>query len=331
MQNLVILTEAGKDIGYGHYMRCNALKDHLIINGINALVFVNYFGGGYENESRSIKCVNWLDTVNEVEKIARRFEYVLVDSYIATAEYYEFLKKRFKKVIAIDDYNRIQYPVNLIINPNIYGDSIDYTNQSAISIGGTKYVILRKSIRDINIEVKIRDKIEKVLVIMGGSDYRGLMPKLIDVLNTKGCYDIVSIAGTEEYMNELKTQFSRLNRIYFYGFVDDQEIVKLFNLADVVVTAAGQTLNELAYMGQPTIAICVDDDQKLNIKSFYEKGFLVDKIFWDDEKLYMKIIDQLDKIKDASIRLQLSQNGRELIDGKGVANIYKFMKGIDSL
>ena len=48
--------------------------------------------------------------------------------------------------LTLDDFNRIDYEnVKLIINPNVYFSDINYNNQSVKVLGGSNFVILRKS------------------------------------------------------------------------------------------------------------------------------------------------------------------------------------------
>ena len=54
---------------------------------------------------------------------------------------------------------------------------------------------------------------------------------------------------------------------------------------DLAVSAAGQTLYELAQMGVPTIAIQVADNQKDNIEGWLKAGFIHFAGEWDDAKL----------------------------------------------
>ena len=118
-------------------------------------------------------------------------------------------------------------------------------------------------------------------------------------------------------------RFSLTPCILQSSFANGIEIIELITKADVVITAAGQTLNELAFMGVPSIAICIDKDQFFNIKTYCEKGFLLSELYWDDTELCGNAMKLLEKMKDARLRRILSKRGKELVDGSGVANILK--------
>jgi len=325
MKRVLILTEAGQNIGYGHLMRCRALQDYFVSQGIETLVLLNYFGDIQCKGNNSIRFIDWLIEIEEVVKYSNIFEFVIIDSYLAPVEYYEFLKSNFGRVIAIDDYNRIEYPVDLLLNTNIYGDSLDYSNQHARTVGGSQYVILRESIKNGRNTFKINDFIGKVLVMFGGSDYRGIMPGLIESIYKDG-YSIIAVAGSDEYKKRLLALLPKSDRIKIAGFADDNEMVKLFTEIDVAITAAGQTLNELAYLGIPAISVCIDKDQFLNIKTYHERGFLLDLICWDDKELKSKILEQLNNIKKTSLRIKLSETGRTIVNGTGKENILNLFK-----
>ena len=58
MNKMLILTEAGKNIGLGHYTRCTALCDAIEGNGDEAYMMV--FLNDFEIEKDKIIKANWL-------------------------------------------------------------------------------------------------------------------------------------------------------------------------------------------------------------------------------------------------------------------------------
>lgn len=323
MDNVLFLTEAGTGIGFGHLMRSLALQSFFSRKNIDTLFFLNCMGNEYTNHNESIEVIDWLKDLSKVKESANVYNIVVVDSYLANRDYYSFLKTIFKRVIAIDDYNRIVYDVDLIINPNIFGDFLDYSNQFAKIISGKNYIILRDSFLDIEQNFIVRENIQKILVTLGGSDYKNILPDILNVIKDMN-YKINIVTGSENYKRKLKNTYTE-NNLTFYGYVDGHKMVRLMLNSDIVISAAGQTLNELAYMGVPTISICIDEDQILNLEAYYKNGFLLDKIFWRDTDIFKKLVDLLCKMQDENLRLDLSTKGKKLVDGKGVENIYKYI------
>ena len=144
MSKLLILTEAGKNIGLGHYTRCSALYDAIEDNGDEAYIMV--FLNDFNIKNDKLIKANWLQDLEQA--LAHQdCDTVIVDSYLAQEDVYIKLSSNFKTVIAIDDYNRLQYCATALINPNVFFDDINYSNQTIKCIGGKNYVILRKEFR----------------------------------------------------------------------------------------------------------------------------------------------------------------------------------------
>lgn len=322
MTNLLILTEAGEHIGYGHLTRCFALQDYFLSRDFETTIFLNNVGGNYSfNLVSKVVSVDWLKAIGEVKNISRTITNVLVDSYLANTQYYRFLESHFENVIALDDFNRISYPAKVILNPNAYGDTIDYRNQTGKVLAGKQFVILRESFRERKQNFVVSNNIKKILVTFGGHDYRELMPEVIKLFKDRDFY-LVLIAGTSRYADQLAGLFPH-NNIEFIGYAHDREIADKMCSVDMAITAGGQTLNELAYLGIPSIGVCIDHDQVQNVRIYAQEGFLLEEVYWNDDLLFEKIAAQTDRMKDPELRRKMSEVGISLIDGRGVENIFE--------
>jgi spore coat polysaccharide biosynthesis predicted glycosyltransferase SpsG len=93
--------------------------------------------------------------------------------------------------------------------------------------------------------------------------------------------------------------------------------------ADLVISACGQTLHELAYLGIPCIGITSGDDQVLNMKNYVKSGYLLQEIYWNDVDIEEKIFHSIDILRDRKKRSEVSMTGRSIIRGDGLENIYK--------
>src|SRR5688572_24619188 len=130
-KKLLILSEAGDKIGYGHYSRCFAIRSYFIENGVDVDFFLDVKGSG----SFSYQDVSIVDWLSQIETINAHGEYthLLIDSYLAPVTIFEILEPKFEKIIMLDDYHRIDHGPDLIINPNIFGDKVRY---NGVSVGG---------------------------------------------------------------------------------------------------------------------------------------------------------------------------------------------------
>lgn len=313
--NILILTEAGNTIGFGHYMRCAAVLDSMQQHGIDCRMLLVDASCNPRPWAKEIRVCDWLENTTALETYARRFRTVVVDSYLATKNHLARINQIFDRVVVIDDYNRLDYPADLVINPNIYGAELNYGNQSARVAGGAGHVILRRAFRDNRRRFTVKRQLTNIIVTLGGHDQRGLIPALIDLLNATPCrYHIVS--GSEKGRQALVNLPDGKGTLH--GFMTADQMVSMMLAADVAISAAGQTLNELSSLGVPTIAVCMDLDQELNIQSYVSRQILPDLLFWNDADLMAKIKRTLMSLSAHARRQEMSTKARALIDGGGI-------------
>jgi UDP-2,4-diacetamido-2,4,6-trideoxy-beta-L-altropyranose hydrolase len=316
---LLILTEAGAGIGFGHYSRCAALNEYMIESGVDSKMFLRISGSDY-SPYKNAEIFEWLSNIDELNQ-DYRYTHVLVDSYQAPISVFGSLKKKFKKVIAIDDFHRVDEGPDLVINPNIFGDSIPYKGKA---VGGREFVILRKPFRVNTDKSIIRRNVGRILVTLGGSDVKRLLPRIIDVLSALApacAFDVV--AANETYKKELQLAFvNKVKHLSIFGFVPEAEMKNLMASCDLAVSACGQTLHELAKTGVPTIGICVGDDQILNMRAYIDSGFLFEELYGDDTLFFDRLVRAYQRVSPQAERTKRSIIGIRLFKGNGLNNIY---------
>jgi spore coat polysaccharide biosynthesis predicted glycosyltransferase SpsG len=316
----LILTEAGKNIGLGHYTRCSAICDAFETNGDE--VFLMVFLNDFSIANNKIIKANWLQNLQHTLAY-KECDTVVVDSYLAQEDVYKKLHKIFKKLIVIDDYNRLQYPATALINPNVFFNDIEYTNQKIKCIGGKDYVILRKEFRQLPKEAFIKKEIEEILITVGGTDFRNILPSV-----TKACLEaqIHRIAVITSEIHDLNEEDERVSVL---PLQDASGMYQLMQKADLVISACGQTLHELASLGKPTIGICLDVDQQPNQKFYLEKEFLPMRIDWGDDDIINKIQTAITLYQPGEKRKFIASNAPSLINKSGVDNIISAIKNFD--
>lgn len=169
-----IFTEGGKDTGLGHISRCSSLYNEIATRGI-LVDFIVYGDIGKINFLNYINIINenWLDKEYLLNN-STLDDYIIVDSYKATKEIYDFISENTKKALFIDDIGRIAYPEGIILNPSLDSSHIDYSYSSnSVLLSGPEYVILRDPFRAVKRE-GISNEVKRVLIMMGGTDVRGL-------------------------------------------------------------------------------------------------------------------------------------------------------------
>ncbi len=314
MKSAVFLTDTGPGIGLGHDIRCRTLAEEMNRHGWN--IEHHLFDSG-KKES------DWLNSKNFLNKNNPLY---IVDSYRCGSDFFRHLNKN-NRVVAIDDYARIDYDADLIINPNCSFNSDLYSDQKTPVIGGAQYVLIRSDFSKKRKQRRFNSLISSILVSVGGSDYRNLLePLCSSLLNYNALRKIYIVAGNEKHQKYLQKQFKN-KKVYIYGKLNSEKYSHLMLNADIAVSAAGQTLHELCACGLPFIMIGIDKDQKPNYNFFNKNNFSLSSIWWNHHKLSESIINE---IKSASY-IRRKESGRKilsLVDGKGAERITNILENI---
>lgn len=318
MSKLLILTEGGEGIGFGHISRCLAITKYCNENHLETRLWVDWKG---ELPLPGIfDIVNWSDMRNVVT-LDEDYEIVLIDSYLAPLEYFIFLKSKFKKVLVLDDYKRLDdYGADMIINCNVYGDQMSY---ASYSVGGVAYVILRESFVNARMTHLVNDVVRSVLVTLGGTDFRNLLPLIAAGIDGNEI-QYRFVCGNDEYAAMLSKQFREKKQCIFFGLLTEEQMKEEMVKADIAITACGQTLNELVCLGVPTIGICLDHDQIPNMNYYYNNGLLLQKIFWNEDNITVLLSCAVSKY-DYNYRQNFFSKAATFRLGFGVSNIYKLL------
>ena len=178
---LYIITEGGNDIGFGHITRCRALYEAFAAAGACAELIVDADAGAARLLSGvKFRIMNWLSKTDDIIQLAGESDMVIIDSYRADKPLYDRLSLITRgKVVMIDDYNRLDYPAGIVVNPSAGYKSSNYPQDKKIAyLTGNEYIILRKEFWKSPAR-RTRNEIRDILVTFGGTDVRGLMKALI--------------------------------------------------------------------------------------------------------------------------------------------------------
>ncbi|MBI1938243.1 MAG: UDP-2,4-diacetamido-2,4,6-trideoxy-beta-L-altropyranose hydrolase [Ignavibacteriales bacterium] len=321
-----IVTEGFQSTGYGHITRCLSLYQAFEEKQITPTFFVNGDENAFPFLSNSNhKIINWLGHPTKLFSEIKNSDVLIIDSYLAGKEYYETFSKLCKVSLFVDDNLRLDYPEGIILNGTINSENFSYKKKAGCSyLLGSKYIPIRKEFWD-NPQRKFKNGISSFLITFGGQDIRNLTLPVLKTLRDQfpGAKKNVvfgsnngSSTGIEKYTDTNTKLFFSLNA---------GSMKELMLTSDIVITAAGQTLYELAVTGTPAIAVAVAENQKSNILEWKKKGFLLDSIFHNDKSYLRKISEQISTLQTVSQRKKLSGIGKECVDGQGARRIVKYL------
>jgi len=317
-----ILTEGGKNIGFGHITRCLSLYQAFEERGIKPKFIIN---GDNDIESllngANYQLLNWIEKLDKVFELIKGADIAIIDSYLADISFYIQISNLVKIPVYIDDNKRLDYPDGVVVNGNIHAETLNYPKKDGITyLLGTKYTPLRKDFWEVP-EKKIKEKIESIMVTFGGDDAKNMTPKILVFLNDKypNLIKNLIIGGAFQNIDEIKKCADKNTNLIHCP--DAEKMKEIMLESDIAISAGGQTLYEFARVGVPTIGICVVDNQLGTIEAWEMTDFLEYAGFYDEDNIIKRLNKLLKNMQDIKIRESKSKTGRKIIDGKGSLNL----------
>ena len=307
-RRVVIFTEAGQNIGFGHLTRCTALYDEIDKRGIEVILVV--FGKEIQNllGKRKNRIVDWKD-LEFLRSFLSKTDYIIIDSYLATLEVYDFCSENVTKCLYIDDTNRINYPKGIILNPSLLGN-VKYNTKNEV-LQGKNYIILRKEFTED--KIPHFEKEIDVLITLGGTDIRDLIPKLLDILSSiNNKLKIVVVTGKiSENLKKLKTNYTEI-----FSNIEALEMRNLVLKSKFIICGCGQSIYEMLALKANFLPILIIGNQEKNKEFLLKNKFIEYILDYNDEKdkFYNTIYKQL----------FLERNNNIVLDVKGSKRIIDF-------
>ena len=331
-----IRTDANREIAIGHVMRCLSIASELKKRGVDTVFITSDHQSDELIHSRGYQSIcldsKWDNLEKEIYSITRLIiknsvDKLLVDSYYATDKYLEALSK-VTKVIYMDDLGELTYPVDRIIDYNIYAFKIDYCSLTGCEknnlLLGPQYAPLREEFQLVN--PIYRKKVKKVLVSTGGADKYNIAGRFLErVLGNKDLSGIefCVVSGKLNINYESLIMLAEQSAdIHIYSNVT--KISELMCQCDIAISGCGSTIYELCRYGLPIITFSFADNQKPGAKAFDEAKVAIN--CGDARDGIEDLIKTIEKnlmqlIKDDELRKFIHERAVCLVDGQGVKRL----------
>lgn len=343
---ILFRADGNGEIGAGHVMRCLAIAGKAKEKGFDC-VFVTADDSYYHKIlDAGIRCVvlgtDFRRLEDEIPKLLEQFEIekpdrVIIDSYYVTEEYLIALKEKTATVY-LDDVAAFAYPVDILINYNIYSLKMDYTKlykEAGILLPkmllGPQFAPLRKEFQDVSAK-ETAECVRKIFVSVGGSDPECMIMKMIEYL-----IDHSELTDNKEYHfvvgdfepDQAKIFDMAMKYKWIVSHCKIREMAGLMIACDVAVSAAGSTLYELCACGIPTITYVLEDNQVPGANAFQENGIMKSAGDYRYVRNWMRrLFEEVKGLYDnRELREEMSRRMKNLVDGRGTENIVKIITG----
>lgn len=311
---LTILTEAGQGMGLGHWMRMRALAATAQQQGHDVQLYLEYRGPAPTDLSPHEKLAPWWQGPFPVNT-----DLLLVDSYQVSPAVLTAWKTQAPLAL-MDDQGRTHLSANLIINPNLCFDLLDY--QGLNTRGGRGFALLRPAFEQAEALI-IHAPLTQVLCMAGGDDASGLLPWLMNHLPPH--LKLTVVTGNPATQTALQTHFPQHKLL---GRVSPEELCHLMQNHDLLISAAGQTLHEAAHLGLPALGIVVSEDQALHLQALVTGGVCPVYLERHQADLAEQLSFWLQQLADHRLRQHFSQKGRAAILAGGAQRLLKELENL---
>lgn len=309
---VIIRTDASVEIGSGHVMRCLTVAKKLRAEGCHVKFWMKAL------KSNIIKYVAEQGFENCTE--AEYADLYIVDHYELGIEWEQMIRAYTKKIVVIDDLAR-EHDCDLLLDQNVvpnYETRYDgKVPAHCVNLLGPKYLMMRDEfiVARQNLQ-KQHNIISRLLVFMGGMDPTNETMKILGALNNKKFSHIDVVVGNGNPMKARIEEICRERGYHFHCQID--YMARLMQQADFAIGAGGATMWERCYVGLPSSATIVADNQ-INTTEFAHSLGVVKNLGWHEQvtvETYKNLISNIiknEKISSAEMRekgLQLTANDR---------------------
>ncbi|MDP4269562.1 MAG: bifunctional UDP-2,4-diacetamido-2,4,6-trideoxy-beta-L-altropyranose hydrolase/GNAT family N-acetyltransferase [Bacteroidota bacterium] len=322
-----ILTEGTEKTGLGHIGRCLSIFQAFNERGITPRFIVN--GGAAAAQlliGKPHEIFDWLADTYRLSSLLKSSDIVIVDSYLAPREHYNLVSQLVQSPVFLDDNIRLNYPKGIVVNGTMFAERLPYPQNPSVDYHlGSAYILLRQDFWQIP-QHKTNDNVQDVLISFGGSDIRNLTPVILQrICQTKPTWTKHVVIGPGSGNLEVIKKVSDQETIFYQG-LSATEMKELMLKCDLAISAAGQTINELARCGLPTIAFQVIDNQTENVKGWTQAGFLA--AAFNHESFSLKELDSaISELENKELRMRLTSIGQKCVDGKGASRLFSAAMG----
>ncbi len=318
---ILIRAEGGYRIGMGHVMRMLVLADAL--REFAEITFVCRDKEEYQTGIKHIESCRYpvlkIEGINVVEELAGiGGDCLVTDSYDVDESYFDSTKAIFSITGYMDDLNKHRINADFIINQNIYAEDLEYKADMGTRLFlGTQYTLLRKEFHNLP-KRKVSNKIQNVLITLGGADPKNLSEEI--ALKLSRAFPEISfhIAAGASFAHIDSLQRIKAENIYQHI---NPIMSELMLKCDTAVSACGSTVYELCACGTPIIGVVTADNQIMVASKMDSIGALKYALKPDE------LIQHLESL-NIDTRVKMSKIGQGLVDGYGSTRLAQEIKKV---
>lgn len=320
-QRLLVRTDAGPRIGWGHFVRSLALAQAWRAAGGRAAFALSRECAAEADawlETEGMEAIRLDVRPGSSEDALRTRDraregqaaWVVLDGYDFGLGMRRMLREGGARLLVVDDMGTPEpIEADLILNSNLHAGETSYPRRGPESrlLLGSDYVLLRRDF------LPHRDRrrafpeaARKVLVTLGGGEVSALLERVVAGVRS------APVDGLEVRVAA--------------GIHTACDMPDLMAWADLAVSGGGSTCWELAFMGLPALVVTVADNQRPVAERLEADGLAENLGFGEavtPERIAAAVAGLL---RDVGRRQEMSRAGRSRVDGRGGERVVACMR-----
>jgi UDP-2,4-diacetamido-2,4,6-trideoxy-beta-L-altropyranose hydrolase len=355
VKNIAFRTDATRQIGSGHFMRCLTLANQLKNQGCQTRFISRNLPEVYQSmlqaRGHEFFAIDMYDTDSTLDEVAhahwlgcsqasdadatrrvlsdRTWDWLIVDHYALDIRWECLLRSQVKKIMVIDDIADRQHDCDVLLDQNFYADMetryLGKVPTHCQLLLGPHHALLRDEFRRLHEEVKPRTgPLKRILIFFGGVDADNYTSRAIETLFAIGLtglhVDVVIGAQHPNYV-QIKTACSRYR---YTCHVQTDKMAELMADADLAIGAGGSVAWERCCLALPTIVFVVARNQEHASRALANRG----AVYLGRNEMFVAEIERAMRhfLVPANLH-EMSVNAADLVDGQGTKRLCDILLG----
>jgi CMP-N-acetylneuraminic acid synthetase/spore coat polysaccharide biosynthesis predicted glycosyltransferase SpsG len=317
-KNILFVVTGNKTNGLGHVYNSLIIANDLTEHNIEFLLDKNSDLGYSVIKDKNYKVSKQNNRENLIDAVLRISPDILINEKLDNDVYYiKEIRKHGIRVINFEDRGESGKHANMVINA-IYSSKEFRLHYYY----GFQYYLLRDEFNIKNHVKIINNVVSNVLIVFGGTDPNNLTLKTLDSIynycrNNNIVLNIISGLGYE-----IKESILSYNNINIYN--DVKNISDYMIEADIIFSAMGRTVYEIASLGIPTILMAQNKRELSHTFGYGQNGFIN---LGEGKLLNKKKIEKefISLVENYDIRKQMNRLMRQYDLRSGRARVLKLI------
>ncbi|MCU7834978.1 MAG: hypothetical protein KZQ83_06940 [gamma proteobacterium symbiont of Taylorina sp.] len=237
---------------------------------------------------------------------------------------FQYTRKNKIQTIIFDILSKCSVEPDMLFNDSFVPEFVNYQQieHETQKFIGPEYFVMPDAVKP----KVLKPEVQHIVLSMGGSDPACLTEKIAKVICLPNNIQLSIILGPSfEFHDKILDIIKHKDNIDIV--VNPDNFIEYISHKDIIITSAGRTLYECAFLGLPSIIVPSITHEETTARVFAEITGSVNLGIWHEnsaELLNKAIEDYCENFKYRSI---MSKRGRKVVDGNGLQRVYNLING----